>query len=55
MAVLTIIRPTAKAELLFFFFLSEHLTLNYPVIATDRALFTCDYDFDFLSSGDKEV
>lgn len=57
-AVLKIIRPTAEAELLFFFFflcLSASSTPNYPVIATDQALFTCDYDFGFLSSGDKEA
>lgn len=38
-----------------YFSLSARLMLNYPVIATDRSLFTCDYDLGSLSSGDKKV
>lgn len=55
-AVLKIIGPTAEAEMrFFFFFFYACWMLNYPAIATDQGLFTCDYDFSFLSSGDKEA
>lgn len=55
-AVLKIIGPTAEAEMqfLFKFFFYVSWMFNYP-IATDQGLFTCDYDFSFLSSGDKEA